>query len=197
MAKTASGRKPPPIEYRFLKGKSGNRLGRPKGAISQRSIVRRVALKKVRGSYDGEPVYQTILECILDVLKLEATRGKPSMMAELSRILNKLSPSPEDQRGGFLVVPAPLTTEEWRAQAEEHNARARDPSLPNEPNPQAEAEAAAFRSEQFTRHPERTSSPLRPYLSFRYTQPILFRESQAQRLRTHNQPNVRRRRHRV
>lgn len=70
------------------------------------------------------------------------------MMAELSRILNKLSPSPEDQRGGFLVVPAPLTTEEWRAQAEEHNARARDPSLPNEPNPQAEAEAAAFRKEQ-------------------------------------------------
>ncbi|XRO70951.1 DUF5681 domain-containing protein [Nitrobacter sp. TKz-YC02] len=31
MAKITSGRKPPPIEYRFLKGKSGNPRGRPKG----------------------------------------------------------------------------------------------------------------------------------------------------------------------
>jgi hypothetical protein len=148
MAKTASGRKPPPVEYRFLKGKSGNRLGRPKGTISQRSIVRRVALKKVRVSYGGEPVCQTILEHILDVLKREAARGKPSMMAELSRILNKLGPSPEDQRGGFLVVPATLTADEWRAQAEKRNAEARDPSLPYEPDPQAKAEAATLRKEQ-------------------------------------------------
>src|SRR5688500_7391080 len=122
MAKNACSRKPPPVEYRFLKGKSGNPRGRPKGAISQRSIVRRIALKKVRGSYNGEPVCQTVLECILDVLKREAARGKPSMMAELSRILNKLSPPPEDQRGGFLVVPATLTAEEWMAQAEKRNA---------------------------------------------------------------------------
>jgi hypothetical protein len=148
MAKTASGRKPPPVEYRFLKGKSGNPRGRPKGAISQRSIVRRVALKKIRGSYDGEPVCQTVLECILDVLKREAARGKPSMVAELVRISNKLRTAPEDQRGGFLVVPATLTAEEWMAQAEERNAEARDPSLPYEPDPEAEAEAAAFRKEQ-------------------------------------------------
>lgn len=74
MAKTASGRKPPPVEYRFRKGKSGN----PRGP----------------------------------------------------RILNKLSPPPEDQRGGFLVVPATLTAEEWMAQAEKRNAEARDPRSP-------------------------------------------------------------------
>lgn len=148
MAKTASGRKPPPVEYRFLKGKSGNPRGRPKGAISQRSIVRRVALKKVRGSYDGEPVYQTILECILDVLKREAARGKPSMTAELSRILNKLSPPPEDQRGGFLVVPATLTAEEWMAQAEKRNAEARDPSLPHEANQELDATVTVFSKDQ-------------------------------------------------
>jgi hypothetical protein len=137
MAKIASGRKPPPIEYRFLKGKSGNPRGRPKGAISQRSIARRVALKKVRGSYDGKPVCQTLL---LDALKREAARGKPTMTAELSRILNKLSPSPEEQQGGFLLVPGPLTTEEWMAQAEKHNARAaRDPSLPHEANQELDA----------------------------------------------------------
>ena len=149
MAKIASGRKPPPVEYRFLKGKSGNRLGRPKGAISQRSIVRRVALKKIRGSYDGEPVCQTVHECILDVLKREAARGKPSMVAELVRISNKLSPSPEEQQGGFLLVPGPLTTEEWMAQAEKHNARAaRDPSLPYEPNQEADATVSVFSKDQ-------------------------------------------------
>jgi hypothetical protein len=68
MDKIASGRKPAPVGYRFLKGKSGNPRDRPKGAISQRSIARRVGLKKVRVSYDGEPVYQTLLECILDAL---------------------------------------------------------------------------------------------------------------------------------
>jgi hypothetical protein len=85
-------------------------------------------------TYGGEPVYQTILEHVLDVLKREAARGKPSMMAELSRISNKLKPPPEDQRGGFLVVPAPLTHDEWIAQAEKRNATARDPSLPWEPD---------------------------------------------------------------
>jgi hypothetical protein len=148
MVKIASGRKPPPIEYRFLKGKSGNPRGRPKGAISQRSIVWRVALKKVRGAYDGEPVFQTVRECVLDVLKREAARGKPSMMAELSRILNKLSPPQEDQRGGFLLVSGPLTDEEWMAQAEKHNARARDPSLPYEPNQEPDATVSVFSKDQ-------------------------------------------------
>lgn len=145
---SASGRKPPPVEYRFLKGKSGNLRGRPKGVFSQRTIVRRVALKRIRVSYGGEPVNQTILEHLLDVLKREAARGKPSMMTELSRISNKLTPPPEDRRGGFLVVPAPMTEDESIAQAEEHNATARDPSLPSEPDPEAEARAAAARKDQ-------------------------------------------------
>jgi hypothetical protein len=150
MAETTSGRKPPPVKYRFLKGKSGNPRGRPKGAVSERAIARRVALKKARVSYGAEPVYQMILEHLLDALKREAARGKPSMVAELSRISNKLKPPPEDQRGGFLVVPAPLTHEECIAQAEEHNATARDPSLPYEPepDPEAEARAAAARKDQ-------------------------------------------------
>jgi hypothetical protein len=136
------------VKYRFLKGKSGNPRGRPKGAVSQRTIARRVAFKKVRVSYGGESVCQTVIEHLLDALKREATRGKPSMVAELSRILNKLTPSPEDRRGGFLVVPAPLTHEEAIAQAEKHNATARDPSLPYEPDPETEAKAAAARKDQ-------------------------------------------------
>jgi uncharacterized protein DUF5681 len=145
---SANGRKPPPVEYRFLKGKSANRSGRPKGAVSKRSIVRRVALKKIWVSYGAGRVYQTILEHIFDVLKREAARGRPSMLAELFKISNKLKPSPEDRPGGFLVVPAPFTEEEAIAQAKKHNAAARDPSLPYEPDPGAEARAAAARKEQ-------------------------------------------------
>ena len=71
------------------------------------------------------------------------------MVAELVRISNKLSPPPEEQQGGFLLVPGPLTTEEWMAQAEKHNARAaRDPSLPYEPNQEADATVSVFSKDQ-------------------------------------------------
>jgi hypothetical protein len=143
-SKPVSGRKPPPPQYRFLKGKSGNPKGRPKGSVSPRQIVQKVALKTIVISYRGRPVKQTILEHVLDALKREVARGLPSMMTEYARISTKLDPPPEDQRGGFLVTPEGLTQEEWIAQAEKRNARARDPSLPWEPDaPDAEAEAAA------------------------------------------------------
>jgi hypothetical protein len=70
------------------------------------------------------------------------------MVAELVRISNKLRTSPEDQRGGFLVVPATLTAEEWRAQAEERNAEARDPSLPYEANQEPDATVTVFSKDQ-------------------------------------------------
>jgi hypothetical protein len=147
-AVSVNGRKPPPVKYRFLKGKSGNPRGRPKGSVSQRTTARRVALKKIQVSYGGEPVNQTVLEHLLDVLKREAARGIPSMITEFSRISNKLQPPPEERRGGFLVVPKPLTEQEGIAQAEKHNATAHDPSLPYEPDPEAEARAATARRDQ-------------------------------------------------
>ncbi|MEO6382119.1 MAG: DUF5681 domain-containing protein, partial [Nitrobacter sp.] len=55
-SKPVSGRKPPPLQYRFLQGKSGNPKGRPKDSVSHRQIVRKVALKTIPISYGGRPV---------------------------------------------------------------------------------------------------------------------------------------------
>jgi hypothetical protein len=142
-SKPSGGRKPPPIEYRFLKGKSGNPKGRPLGSISLSKAAQKVALKQVEIAYGERKIRRTVLEHVLEVLKREAARGVPSMITELARIHARLAPAAEEQRGNFLIVPEGLTSEEWIAQAEKHNATARDPSLPWEPDPEAEAAAAA------------------------------------------------------
>jgi hypothetical protein len=138
----SGGRKPPPIEYRFLKGESGNPRGRPRGSISFSKVAQKVALKKVQISYGERKIRQAVLGHVLEVLKREAARGVPSMITELARIHAKLTPAAEEQRGGVLLVPETLTLEEWTAQAEKRNATARDPSLPWEPDSEAEAMAA-------------------------------------------------------
>jgi hypothetical protein len=146
-SKLPSGRKPPPPEYQFPK-KSGNPKGRPRGSISLLKAARKVGLKQAQISYGERKIKRPILAHLLEVLKREAARGVPAMIAELARIRAKLAPATDEQRGGFLVVPEGLTSKEWIAQAEKHNAKARDPSLPWEPDPQAEAVAAAKQLKQ-------------------------------------------------
>jgi len=41
------GRKPPPAEYHFLKGTTGNKKGRPKGSIDTKRLTRKVATRSM------------------------------------------------------------------------------------------------------------------------------------------------------
>jgi hypothetical protein len=127
-ADAGPGRTPPPPEHQFLKGTSGNKRGRPKGTVSLKKITRKVALKKHALTVDGRVVRKTLLQLVIETLISRAASGAPSMAALHSELRAKIRPTGEKQPGGLLVVPEVLSPEEWTAQAEAHNATARDPS---------------------------------------------------------------------
>jgi Family of unknown function (DUF5681) len=125
--RTGPGRTPPPPEHRFLKGTSGNKRGRPKGAISLKKLTRKVTLKKHRVVVDGRVAHKTLFQLVLEAMIRGAASGAPSMVALHNEIRAKIRPTEEKQQGGLLVVPEGLSAEEWKAQAEEHNAVAQNP----------------------------------------------------------------------
>jgi hypothetical protein len=120
---TSDNRKPPPAWQRFLKGKSGNPSGRPKGAVSKKRLVRKVALTKRVVNVDGKRVSLTILELVIMKLKALAAEGNPSSIAICNHLASTLNPSEGSRKFGHLVVPEGLSIEESITQAEEHNAR--------------------------------------------------------------------------
>ena len=126
--KPGPGRKPPPVEYHFLKGTSGNKKGRPKGSVDLKKLTRKVAQKKHAVRVDGKIVHKTLLQLVIETMVRKAATGAPSMVALCAEIRAKVSPTQDEQEGGFLLVPAALSTEEFIAQAEARNANARDPS---------------------------------------------------------------------
>jgi hypothetical protein len=124
--KLGPGRTPPPPAHRFLKGTSGNKRGRPKGRVSLKKLTRKVAMRKHRLGPDGPA--KTLLQHVIEAMIRGAANGVPSMVALNNEIRAKIHPQEEKQKGGLLVVPEVLSAEEWIAQAEAHNAVARDPS---------------------------------------------------------------------
>ena len=125
--RTGPGRTPPPPEHRFLKGTSGNKRGRPKGAISLKKLTRKVALKKHRVVVDGRVAHKTLLQLVIEAMIRGAASGAPSMVALNNEIRTKIRPTTEKQPGGLLVVPEALSHEEFMAEVEARNAVAQNP----------------------------------------------------------------------
>jgi hypothetical protein len=119
----SDNRKPPPAWHRFLKGKSGNPSGRPKGSISKKRLVRKIALTKRVVAVDGTRVSLTILELMIMKLKALAAEGNPSAIAVCNHLASTLNPPEWSRKFGYLVVPECLSIEESVTSAEEHNAR--------------------------------------------------------------------------
>ena len=91
-------------------------------------ITRKVALKKHAVTVNGRVVRKTLLQLVIETLISRAASGAPSMAALQNELRAKIRPTGEKQPGGLLVVPEVLSPEESIAQAEAHNANARDPS---------------------------------------------------------------------
>ena len=125
---SAEGRKPPPTEKRFRKGSSGNPAGRPKGSTSLSRLTRKVALRKHSVPMEGKSRRISMLELLILKLNAMAASGHPGAATLINWLRAQTEPSEADvEIGGFLLVPAPITTEEFIAKEEARNAGAVEP----------------------------------------------------------------------
>lgn len=122
-----SGRTPPPAQYKFLKGTSGNERGRPKGAVSTKRLTRKVAGQRIWTETEGKKERKTIFELIINKLKHLKAAGHPGAMLLHDYYSNLARPPIQENKGGLLVVPQTATPEEWFKMQEEHNRHAREP----------------------------------------------------------------------
>jgi hypothetical protein len=127
-SQSGSGRMPPPVGHRFLKGSSGNKRGRPKGSIDLKKLTRKVALKKHRIVVNGRPIRKTLLQLVIEAVVRGAASGAPSMVSLHNEIRAKVRPMEEKQQGGLLVVPESLSTEEFIAKEIARTGDTQDPT---------------------------------------------------------------------
>jgi hypothetical protein len=81
---SAEGRKPPPPQSQFRKGRSGNGAGRPKGSVSLSAITRKVALKMHTVPIEGKPRKLRLLELLVLKTKAMAAAGQPGAARQIS-----------------------------------------------------------------------------------------------------------------
>src|ERR1700704_528396 len=125
---SAEGRSPPPAEKRFQKGCSGNPAGRPRGSISLSGITRKVALKKHTVQIEGKSRRITMLELLILKLKAMAATGQPGAASLMNRLRSQIESSDADSaEGGFLLVPAAVTPEEFVAEIQAQDAGKLEP----------------------------------------------------------------------
>ncbi|MGN6285409.1 MAG: DUF5681 domain-containing protein [Afipia sp.] len=120
------GRTPPP-EHRFLKGSTGNKAGRPKGAISLKRITRKVALKKHTVVIDGVSKKMTLLELVIFRLVALSSSGISSAVTLEDDLRKKLMPD-EAKSDEYGLMPESFKSDaEWIAAMEADNLSKKDP----------------------------------------------------------------------
>ncbi len=117
------GYRKPPMYRRFKK--SGNLKGRPKGAKNRKTIVKLVADERHSMLENGKRRRRSALEIVLLCLRKLALEDKNvRAFEELHRLTKAYQPQEADDHVGYLVVPAPMTNEEFIKHAEKTNAEA-------------------------------------------------------------------------
>lgn len=125
---SAEGRTLPPAERRFRKGRSGNPAGRPKGSISLIRLTRKVALKKHRVQMEGKSRGITTLDLLILKLIGVGASGHPGAARLINWLRSQTEPPEADSaEGGFLLVPAAVTPEEFVAEMETRYAGKLEP----------------------------------------------------------------------
>ena len=115
--------KPPP-QGRFKSGNSGNKKGRPRGSKSRDAIVRKIANEMHEVNENGQRRRRSTLELMLLALRNRAANGDVRAMRALMKYLVKFEPPKNGPRCGVIIVPAPMTIEEFKEFAEKENWKA-------------------------------------------------------------------------
>ena len=108
----------PPQATQFKKGQSGNPRGRPRKLRGQETIAARVLgeIQRLADQPRGARVRYTALELIAMMLKQLAAAGNHRAAALYTRAAARFGRQPtENNQVGYLIVPAPITKEEWIA----------------------------------------------------------------------------------
>ncbi len=115
----------PPMQRRF-KG-SGNLKGRPKGAKNRKTIVRAVANETHNLIENGTRRRLSTRNLVILRLRNLALEGNVRAFEEFHRLEKAYGAQDADDSTGYLVVPAPISAEEWIAEQEEQNKTRKRP----------------------------------------------------------------------
>lgn len=124
----------PPKASQFKKGQSGNPQGRPPKARGQARIAARVLseVRRLGGQPRGARVRYTALELTVMTLKQLTAAGHDRAAALYMRFAVRFGrQQAESEQVGYLVVPGPLTKEEWIAKYAPKDDPPDDPDLVN------------------------------------------------------------------
>jgi hypothetical protein len=103
----------PPKGSRFQHGQSGNPKGRPQGRKDRKKIVEEVANEMHWVDEGGKRRQRSTLEIVLLFIRNQSLEGKARAFQTYFDLLVKYGPQQSESGAGYLIVPEPLTTEEW------------------------------------------------------------------------------------
>jgi hypothetical protein len=109
------GYKQPPKSGQFKPGRSGNTRGRPRGSKGRRRIVERVLLERHTVTENGTATTRTAIELVFLTMRALSLEGDPKAFKAMDILAAQFGPQEPKVAPGYLIVPEPLTQEEWDA----------------------------------------------------------------------------------
>jgi hypothetical protein len=94
----------PPKEYRFKKGQSGNRIGRPKGRSDYMDDIRRALNQRVVVVENGKRKRMSKIVLVVAQLVNNAAKGDPRSIEAVIRLALLLRDQDDQDKGHFTLI---------------------------------------------------------------------------------------------
>jgi hypothetical protein len=112
------GYKKPPKHSQFKKGQSGNKKGRPKGSKNANTLIHEIANKEITvRAKNGKLIKTTLFAVMFENLTTSGIKNDVASAKLAVEIMKKAGyfdvPEENKSRNGVLLLPAPMSQEEW------------------------------------------------------------------------------------